>query len=116
MRPYNELFTVRKAAFEIDTLRESVTSNAISREVRTALERDPPTPYVSPRSQTSAMALSNGEPTSANIIRYMNTGESYLGNSWDLRLRVEADFIYLKEAERRHFALNQHEFLVDDLF
>jgi hypothetical protein len=31
-----------------------------------------------------------------------------------LGLKVEADYIYLKDNERRYFALNKHEFLVDD--
>lgn len=116
MRPYNELFTVRKVAYHIDTLRETTSSNTISREVRTALERDPPTPYVSPRSQTGSLTLSNGEPSSSNIIRYLKHNDTYGDNSWDLKLRVEADFIYLSEAERRHFALHSHEYLIDDLF
>jgi hypothetical protein len=48
MRPYSELFTIRRASYAIDTLRAQSTSDSISREIRQALERDPPTPYVSP--------------------------------------------------------------------
>lgn len=114
MRPYAELFTVRKAAYSIDSLRETRSSVTISREIRTALEHDPPTPYVSP-SQYPNIVLENGEPTSSNIIRYLSYDASFQDNSWNLNLRVEADYVYLKEDERRYFALNSHEILMDDV-
>lgn len=31
-------------------------------------------------------------------------------------MRIEADFIYLKEDERRMFAMKNHQYLVDDIF
>jgi len=70
MRSYSELFTVRNVAYSIDQLRDNLNTDAISREVRYALEHDPPTPYVSPGKYAS-LTLSNGEPTSSNIIRYL---------------------------------------------
>ena len=114
MRSYSELFTVRNIAYSIDQLRDNLNTDAISREVRYALEHDPPTPYVSPGKYAS-LTLSNGEPTSSNIIRYLAYNATFQNNSWNLGLKVEADYIYLKDNERRYFALNKHEFLVDDV-
>lgn len=76
----------------------------VSKEIRNALERDPPTPYVSPCVQQH-LRLANGEPTSSNIVRYLDSSAAYQRDSWNLSVRVEADFIYLKEDERRLFAM-----------
>lgn len=113
-RPYTELFTIRRAAQLIDDLRDTTSTNIISRDIRNALERDPPTPYISPASNYTS-TISNGEPSSSNIVRYMEYGGAIQSNSWNLNVRVEADYIYLKEDERRLFALSSHEFLVDDI-
>lgn len=114
-RPYTELFTVRNAVYSIDALRANVSTNKISKEIRNALERDPPTPYIAP-SKYPNMTLSNGEPSASNIVRYLAYNDSFQNNSWNLQVRVEADFIYLKDDERRAFALASHEFLIDDIF
>ena len=115
MRPYTELFTIRNAVYSIDSLRESTSSNVISRELRNAMERDPPTPYISPATNAT-MTLSNGEPSASNIVRYLAYNASFQDNTWNLDAKLEGDFIYLTEAERKQFAHNSHEFLVDDIF
>ncbi len=49
-----------------------------------------------------------------NPIQYIRTGTSLSGNEFS-RFAVYADFVYLDTTERRQFAQNSHEYLIDQL-